>query len=122
MERTPKYRIKHIGFNADDESGAKEAAEYMRMLFNFEELEEFKGGVFVDRSFEFMKGTGRGTHGHIALYTEDIELAMEDLSRKGITFREDSIRYKEDGKIRLVYFEKELFGFAIHLSCLTGNP
>ena len=58
----------------------------------------------------------RGIHGHIALQTEDVEAAMADLSAKGITFQEDSIKRDPQGRITFVYLEQQVGGFAIHLT------
>ena len=51
------------------------------------------------------RSRGRGAHGHIALQTEDVEAAMADLADKGVTFDQDSIRRRADGKISVVYLE-----------------
>ena len=63
-----------------------------------------------------MKHDRRGAHGHVALQTDDVEAAMADLSAKGIGFQEDTIRRDEAGKIRFVYLEQQVAGFAFHLT------
>ena len=58
----------------------------------------------------------RGEFGHIGLVTPDVEAAMADLSSKGITFQEDSIRRDEAGKITFIYLEQQIGGFSFHIS------
>ena len=41
---------------------------------------------------------------------------MAELSQKGITFYEDTIRRDKDGKIIFVYLQQEFGGFSIHLT------
>ena len=70
----------------------------------------------VSGLFEVMKNSKRGKHGHIALQTPDVELAMADLARKGISFQEDTIRRNADGKIIFVYLKEDIGGFSFHLT------
>lgn len=41
---------------------------------------------------------------------------MAELSQRGITFLEDTIRRDEQGKIRFIYLQQQIGGFAIHLT------
>lgn len=72
--------------------------------------------IFASGLFEVMKNSKRGKHGHIALQTPDVELAMADLARKGISFQEDTIRRNADGKIIFVYLKGDIGGFSFHLT------
>jgi 2-dehydro-3-deoxyphosphogluconate aldolase/(4S)-4-hydroxy-2-oxoglutarate aldolase len=72
------------------------------------------GSIFVGGSFELMKKPFRGTHGHIAIGTNDIRRAKWHMERRGFVFDEESANIK-DGKLKAVYFKDEIAGFAFHL-------
>ena len=55
-----------------------------------------------------------GEHGHIDMATNDIHRAIAYLKMKGISVLPETIKEK-DGKLKLVYLDKEISGFAIHL-------
>lgn len=119
MSQKPRYTLKHIGFNTPDDPSAQHLTDLLCHLFNLERTKETPVSVFTDSLFEIMKyddPVKRGTHGHIALQTEDVETAMADLRAKGITFQEDSIRRDSQGKVTFVYLEQQVGGFAIHLT------
>ena len=64
-----------------------------------------------------MKEGGRGTLGHLAFYTPDIDRAIEYLKSQGYEMDYDSTRYEADGKtISLIYIKGEMNGFGIHLT------
>ena len=63
---------------------------------------------------EIMKKPGRGTHGHIAILTNNVDRAIYHLSQRGVKFDMDSKNVK-DGKTIAIYFADEVAGFAIHL-------
>ena len=119
MSITPKYTLKHIGFNTPDDPSAQILTDLLCHLFNVQRTRETSVSVFTDSMFEIMKyddPTTRGIHGHIALQTEDVETAMADLSSKGITFQVNTIRRNSQGKITFVYLEQQVGGFAVHLT------
>lgn len=119
MSQKPRYALKHIGFNTQDDPSAQHLTNLLCHLFNVERAKETPVSVFTDSLFEIMKYNDpvkRGIHGHIALQTEDVEAAMADLSAKGITFQEDSIKRDPQGRITFVYLEQQVGGFAIHLT------
>ena len=105
-----------MGINHDTAEEARTLVTELSWLFGLNAGKEGSLGTFVGTLFEVMKPGGKGTRGHIALQTEDVELAMSDLSEKGITFMESSIRRNAEGKIIFVYLEQEFSGFAIHLT------
>ena len=103
MSNEIRYTIKHVGINHRDEDEAQSTAETLCALF-------------AGEIFEVMKHDRRGAHGHVALQTDDVEAAMADLRAKGIGFQEDTIRRDEAGRIRFVYLEQQVAGFAFHLT------
>ena len=73
-----------------------------------------KPGRLTPEEFEIMKKPGRGTHGHIAILTNNVDRAIYHLSQRGVKFDMDSKNVK-DGKTIAIYFADEVAGFAIHL-------
>ena len=116
MSNKVRYTLKHIGINNPDDPSAQEMSDLLCGLFNLERTSESPTNIFVGSIFEVLKHSKWGVHGHIALQTEDVEAAMAELSQRGITFLEDTIRRDAQGKIRFIYLEQQIGGFAIHLT------
>ena len=64
---------------------------------------------------EFNKGAGRGTHGHIALGTYNVDRAVYHLSLAGVEFDESTRKTDDKGNTKVIYLKDEYCGFAIHL-------
>ena len=110
------YRLKHVGINCENEAEAKKLVSLLCHLFNMETGHDNDTHTFVSTAFEVMKHNQIGTHGHIALQTDDVEAAMKDLASKGITFKENTIRRNEEGKITFIYLDGDIAGFSFHLT------
>lgn len=110
------YKLKHVGINCENEKEAKQLVSLLCSLFDLEPGNENDTHIFVDGMFEVMKDSTRGKCGHIALQTPDVELAMTDLARKGISFKEETIRRDADGKVIFVYLDGDIGGFSFHLT------
>ena len=65
------YRLKHVGINCENEAEAKKLVSLLCHLFNMETGHENDTHTFVSTAFEVMKHNQIGTHGHIALQTDD---------------------------------------------------
>ena len=105
--------LRHIGINSDDEEQAAKTAGTLCALFDL----EYKPGnssIFAGKEFEIMKSRGKGTHGHIAISTWDVDRAVYHLSRAGASF-DESTRTRDDKGSKFIYLEGEFGGFAIHL-------
>ena len=71
--------------------------------------------IFVGKKeFEIMKKPGRGTHGHIAIKTNNVDRAIYHLGLRGVKFDMDS-KVVKNGKTTAIYMADEIAGFAIHL-------
>ncbi len=116
MSKTITYKLKHIGINCENEGKAAELAKLLCFLFNMEPGPENDSHIFVSNTFEVMKHSKIGKHGHIALQTDDVEAAMEDLKEKGIRFNEKTIRRNAEGRIIFIYLADDIAGFSIHLT------
>ena len=116
MSQKPTYCVAHVGINTENSEEAYALTDVLCDIFCQERNNDAPNNVFAGDIFEIMKHSRRGIHGHIALRTNDVEAAMADLAAKGITFREETIRRDENGKIRFIYLEQEFGGFAFHLT------
>ena len=105
--------LRHIGINSENEQEAEKTARLLCTLFDL----DYKPGnssIFAGKEFEIMKSKGRGTHGHIAISTWNVDRAIYHLSRAGATF-DESTRSSDDKGTKVIYLEGEFGGFAIHL-------
>ncbi len=107
------FEFAHLGINAETADNALESANLLSQLFSFA-VKEGSSSIFAGTGFEVMKSKYLGAHGHIAIATNNIYRAMAYLKRKGITIRSDTAKEKE-GKLKVIYLEQEVSGFAIHL-------
>lgn len=104
----------HIGINCADEAEAAKTAETIASLLSMA-VKPGNSSIFVGKKeFEIMKKPGRGTHGHIAILTNNVDRAIYHLGRRGVKFDMDSKNVK-DGKTIAIYMADEVAGFAIHL-------
>ena len=105
----------HMGINSENAEEATKSARLFEMMFGLPVREGSKS-LFAGDSFEFMKQKGPGTHGHIAIRTNFVDLAMAYFKRMGFAFDESTVTYDDKtGKPKFVYFKDEIAGFAIHL-------
>lgn len=114
FQKNLNFQISHIGINNVPNGEAMESALIFKRMFGFS-VTDGKDSVFVSDKVEMMKEPGRGTHGHIAVGTSDIDCALNCLQQQGYEFDMDSKKYDEDGKLKVVYFKEEYSGFAVHL-------
>ena len=109
------FELAHIGINQKDAAEGKQTTEILSDLFGFPNRET-EGSFFVNDQFEVMKKPFLGELGHIAIWTTDTEKAMTYLKGKGIGFDESTAGRGPDGKIRVIYFDKDIAGFRFHLT------
>lgn len=111
------FSIAHVGINCGAPGKAQECASLMQTLFGLpiNPEKESTDASFTGTQLEWLKSSGRGTHGHIAIATDDLPAARVLLEEKGLTFDESSIKYFPDGRILVIYATTEIGGFSIHL-------
>jgi 2-dehydro-3-deoxyphosphogluconate aldolase/(4S)-4-hydroxy-2-oxoglutarate aldolase len=107
------FAFAHLGINEEDEAKALHAANQLSHLF-YLPLKEGASSLFAGPAFEVIKNRYLGEHGHIAIATNDINRAITYLKRKGISILPETKKEKE-GKLKVVYLDQEVSGFAIHL-------
>ena len=105
--------LKHIGINSGNPEQAMKDAQLICKLLGWPVIDGHSS-TFVGTGFEMMKKPFRGTHGHIAIGCNNINRAKWHLERRGFVFDEESAIDK-DGKLKAIYLQDELAGFAFHL-------
>lgn len=108
------FKFVHLGVNCADEADCNNCAATAEQLFSFAKDERSKS-IFAGTPLEFMKAPGRGTSGHIAIGTPNIDRAVYHLTRRGAKFDMDTALYDADGSLKFIYIADEIGGFAYHL-------
>lgn len=105
--------LRHLGMNMADAPAALKLSGEIAKLFMMNRRDT-EGSLFVGEQFEVMKSPATGKHGHIAISTNFIERAISHFERNGIKIVEGT-KNVVDGKLRTVYLDIDLGGFAVHL-------
>lgn len=109
------FELAHVGINMADEEEAAKAAKRFAFLFGMP-VKDGNSSVFAGTALEAMKSPYLGTCGHIAVRTNYIERAVNYLSTVlGVAFKEESAKRDAGGKLKAIYLEEEISGFAVHL-------
>jgi 2-dehydro-3-deoxyphosphogluconate aldolase / (4S)-4-hydroxy-2-oxoglutarate aldolase len=108
------FELAQVGINEGNAENASKSVELFSRLFHFP-VAESQGSFFLGgKEIEILKDLGRGEKGHIAFATNDVGRALFYLGRQGIR-PVAGTETKKDGKTVLVYLDREIAGFAIHL-------
>jgi 2-dehydro-3-deoxyphosphogluconate aldolase/(4S)-4-hydroxy-2-oxoglutarate aldolase len=107
------FEFAHLGINEENKDKALNSVNLFSRLF-YLPVKEGTSSIFVGPGFEVIKSQYLGKHGHIAIATNDIYRAITYLKMKGISILPDTRKEKE-GKLKAVYLDQEVSGFAIHL-------
>lgn len=108
------FSIAHIGINAIDQNSAFSVAKQLEASMGLP-LRETSASYFAGTGVEIMKSLYRGTNGHVAIQTCNVERAISLLEKKGFTIDPESVRVK-DGNPIFAYIHEEIGGFAFHLT------
>ncbi len=104
--------LKHVGINNATPEEAMQGARLLSAVTGLP-VKDGNSAIFVGNEYEFCKGKKPGTHGHIAVGTNDIKRAIWHLEFMGFTF--DEPIYNAEGKMTAVYLKDEICGFGVHL-------
>jgi len=107
------FELAHLGINEEDEDKALHSANLLSHLF-YLPIKEGTSSIFAGSGFEVLKNRYLGKHGHIAMATNDIHRAITYLKMKNISILPETAKEK-DGKLKAIYLDQEVSGFAIHL-------
>jgi len=108
------FEFAHLGINEESKDKALNSANLLSRLF-YLPVKEGTSSIFAGPEFEVMKNQYLGKHGHIAIATNDIHRAIAYLKIKGVSVFPETAKEK-DGKLKIIYLDQEVSGFAIHLS------
>jgi 2-dehydro-3-deoxyphosphogluconate aldolase/(4S)-4-hydroxy-2-oxoglutarate aldolase len=107
------FEFAHLGINEENKDKALNSANLLSHLFYFS-VKEGATSVFADPDFEITKNQYLGKHGHFAIATNDIYRTINYLKMKGVSVLPETAKEK-DGKLKAIYLDQEVSGFAIHL-------
>lgn len=111
------FTLAHVGINQDNSQQAQALSQSLVSMFGLKS-EITSTSTFLNspagRVIELMHTPYYGEKGHIAISTHHVERAYHYFKALGYTFREDTLRF-DNQKLKSVYFEQELGGFAFHL-------
>ena len=107
------FEFAHLGINEENKDKAFDSANLFSHLFCFP-IKEGASSIFAGSGFEVIKKRFLGKHGHIAIATNDIRRAITYLKMKDISILPETAKEK-DGKLKAIYLDQEVSGFAIHL-------
>jgi 2-dehydro-3-deoxyphosphogluconate aldolase/(4S)-4-hydroxy-2-oxoglutarate aldolase len=107
------FGFAHLGINEENKDKAFDSAKLLSGLFYFP-IKEGNSSIFAGSGFEVMKNQYLGKHGHMAIATNDIHRAIAYLKTKGISILPETAK-EDKGKLKAVYIDQEISGFAIHL-------
>ncbi len=109
------FELRHLGMNTAGGNEMNEAAQRLSLLTGWPVNHMAGGNSFAGDAFEVMNGQGRGRNGHIALSCSSVDRAKWHLARRGFSFIQESAQRMSDGRLRLIYLNEEIAGFALHL-------
>ena len=109
------FELAHVGVNAANEEDAVNTASKFARIFDMP-VKDGNSSVFAGTAVEVMKNPYLGKCGHIAVKTNYIERAVNYLSTiLGVAFNEETAKRDDSGKLKAIYLEEEIGGFAVHL-------
>lgn len=107
------FELRHVGVNSGSDEKAVQEAKQFAALLGWDVVDG-PSSTYAGTALEMMKNPRFGTHGHLAIGTNNIHRAMWHLERRGYAFNADSAFYR-DGKLSVIYLKDEIGGFAVHL-------
>lgn len=107
------FELAHVGVNCNDADESLNVCKSLNKAFGFA-VKEGNSSNFAGTGFEIMKTKYLGANGHVAVRTNRMDMAIEELERRGFVVDMDTAKRKGD-KINAVYLKDEFGGFAIHL-------
>jgi 2-dehydro-3-deoxyphosphogluconate aldolase / (4S)-4-hydroxy-2-oxoglutarate aldolase len=107
------FSFAHVGVNGSSAEGAAKDAAAFSSLFGMTP-KDGASSIFMSDAIELLKAPYLGERGHIAIRCNDVERALARFRGMGISALADTER-TDKGKIKSVYLDLALGGFAIHL-------
>lgn len=114
VDKMLDFSLAHVGVNCDDRQQAERAANAICSLLALP-VRAGNSSAFAGNAVEYMYSPGRGSCGHIAFATANIDRAEYHLRRRGVAFDDASRKTDPAGSTKAIYLADEIGGFAIHL-------
>lgn len=108
-------KLAHVGVNTDGAQTARKTAELFTGLLRLDAGKEGGSSVFAGDWVEVMKSSYLGANGHLGFSTLCLDRTVRYFRAVGVAFNESSAKYDEKGRLKAIYFQDEIGGFAIHL-------
>ena len=108
------FSLDHVGINCGSEAEADRLARTLCDMFGFA-YQMGNSSVQALHAVECTKTPGRGTHGHIAIATSNVDRAVYHLGLCGIRCLPETRKTDAKGNTKAIYIDGEFGGFAIHL-------
>jgi 2-dehydro-3-deoxyphosphogluconate aldolase/(4S)-4-hydroxy-2-oxoglutarate aldolase len=106
------FTFRHLGIYSDNKEASLSAAARFAIFGMNTKIGN--SSAFMDTEIELCYKQGFGAKGHIAYTCFDVDRSINYLSQFGFTVNEAS-RMSDDKGTKVVYFNEEVEGFAIHL-------
>lgn len=107
------FEFKHIGVNPATAGEAKEAINKLEKFFQLPS-KDAENSIFVNAVTNEREQLAIVTAGYITLSTNFINRAIAYLKLKGIEIKNET-RVEQDGKLKSIYLDIEVAGFAVQL-------
>ena len=107
------FEVVHVGINSASAAEAQDIADKFAAAFDMPSCVTSKS-VFASDGIEIMNFKNLGDHGHIAIGTNSVDIAIAHLAKRGFEMNMETATYK-NGRINLVYLKDQIGGFAVHL-------
>lgn len=107
------FAVAHVGINCDGAEASMAVADALHAAFGLD-IKPGNSSNFVSDGIEVMKSANTGLHGHIAVRTNSVPLAMSVLESAGYSCDPASAKYK-NGRVNAIYLKDSFGGFAVHL-------
>jgi 2-dehydro-3-deoxyphosphogluconate aldolase/(4S)-4-hydroxy-2-oxoglutarate aldolase len=107
------FSFAHLGINGSTPEAASKDAAALSSLFGIS-AKEGASSIFMSGTIELLKAPYLGERGHIAIRCNDVERALARFRGMGVGILPDTER-TEKGKLRTVYLDLSIGGFAVHL-------
>ena len=108
------FSLDHVGVNCGSEAEADRLARTLCDMFGFA-YQMGNSSVQALHAVECTKTPGRGTHGHIAIATSNVDRAVYHLGLCGVRCLPETCKTDAKGNTKAIYIDGEFGGFAIHL-------
>lgn len=107
------FEMIHFGINTNSFDDAQNAVKKLEVFGMQSKIGN--SSTFMNSTIEIMHSNFKGHNGHIGFKCNSIERALSYLEQFGFSPDMNSAKLNDKGKLKVVYLNEEIKGFAIHL-------